>query len=66
MRQWILDNFILTYLFLIEVLLIADVVSQIRTSDVIHCKEEVGIILEGTGDVDNKGITKMTEDDSFI
>ena len=60
------NNFILTYLFLIEMLLIADVVSQVCSSEVIHRKEEVGIVLEGVGNVDDEGVAEVAEDDSFI
>lgn len=57
---------ILTYLFLIKMLLIADVVSQVCSSDVIHRQKKVGIVLEGVCDVDNERVVEMAEDDSFI
>lgn len=49
-----------------EAVLVADVVSQVATSEVVHDEVEVLMVLEGAFHVDEEGVAELAEDPALV
>lgn len=59
-------KFILTCLFFCEKILKTKMISQISSSEVLHCEIEVFSILEGLVRIDDEGIAHLVEEGLFV